>query len=50
MVASVEGVQYFTQTGSCDVDDLILNVLGAIAIWLILLPWRIIIKYRERWV
>ena len=50
MVASVEGVQYFTQTGSCDVDDLILNVLGAIAIWLILLPWRIIIKYWERWV
>ena len=49
MVATVEGVQYFTKAGSCDVDDLILNVLGAMVIWIILLPWRIIIKYRGRW-
>lgn len=49
MVAIVEGVQYFTHTGSCDVDDLILNVVGAMVMWIILLPWRIIIKYKERW-
>lgn len=49
MVSTVEGVQYFTRTGSCDVDDLILNVFGAMAIWIILLPWRIIMKYKGRW-
>ncbi len=49
MVSTVEGVQYFTQTGSCDVDDLILNVIGAMALWIVLLPWRIIMKYRGRW-
>lgn len=49
MVATVEGVQYFTGTGSCDVDDLILNVVGAMVIWVILLPWRIIMKYKGRW-
>lgn len=48
MVAAVEGVQYFTHTGSCDVDDLILNVLGAMSVWIILLPWRIFVRYRER--
>lgn len=39
MVASVEVLQYLTRTGSCDVDDLILNFAGALAVWLVcLLP------------
>lgn len=28
LIATVEAVQYFTQLGACDVDDLILNLLG----------------------
>lgn len=35
MVAAVEGLQYLTRTGSCDVDDLILNTVGAFAVWLL---------------
>lgn len=39
MVAFVEVMQYLTCTGSCDVDDLILNFTGALAVWLVcLLP------------
>ncbi len=39
MVALVEALQYLTRTGSCDVDDLILNTTGAFAVWLVcLLP------------
>lgn len=42
MVALVEVLQYLTRTGSCDVDDLILNVAGAFAVWLVCLlpPFR----------
>lgn len=42
MVACVEILQYLTGTGSCDVDDFILNVAGALAVWLICLlpPFR----------
>ena len=29
VVLLIEGLQFFTLSGSCDVDDLILNVLGA---------------------
>lgn len=31
LIAAVEAVQYFTLLGSCDIDDLILNVFGAMA-------------------
>lgn len=49
LVAGVEAVQYLTQTGSCDVDDLILNTAGALAVWIILLPWRLITqRYKGR--
>lgn len=34
MVCCVEITQIVTQTGSCDVDDLILNTAGALLIWL----------------
>ena len=42
MVAMVEVLQYLTRTGSCDVDDLILNAAGAFAVWLVCLlpPFR----------
>ena len=42
MVALVEVLQYLTRTGSCDVDDLILNAAGAFAVWLVCLlpPFR----------
>lgn len=35
MVAVVEILQYLTRTGSCDIDDLILNVAGAFVVWLV---------------
>ena len=35
MILVVEGVQYVTLLGSCDVDDLILNLAGAIMGWCI---------------
>lgn len=44
LVCAVEVVQKKTGTGSCDVDDLILNTAGALAVWLILLPWRLLHK------
>ncbi|MCD8357061.1 MAG: VanZ family protein [Clostridia bacterium] len=34
--AAIELTQYFTGLGSCDIDDLILNVLGAMSITLVL--------------
>lgn len=34
--AAIELTQYFTGLGSCDIDDLILNVLGTMSITLIL--------------
>lgn len=37
MVALVEVTQYLTRTGSCDVDDLILNTVGAFVVWLLCL-------------
>lgn len=42
MVAAVEILQYLTRTGSCDVDDLILNFAGALAVWIVCLlpPFR----------
>ena len=33
MILVVEAVQYVTLLGSCDVDDLILNLMGAIIGW-----------------
>ena len=33
MILAVEAVQYVTLLGSCDVDDLILNLIGAIIGW-----------------
>lgn len=41
MVATVEIVQHITNTGSCDIDDLILNTAGALALWILLLPYRL---------
>lgn len=41
LVGAVEAVQYLTGTGSCDVDDLLLNTAGALAAWILLLPWRL---------
>ena len=38
LILLVEVVQYVTLLGSCDVDDLILNLLGA---WLGYILWRI---------
>lgn len=48
LVIGVESVQYFTHTGSCDIDDLILNTAGAVAVWILLLPWRLFVRYKER--
>ena len=31
LISAVEIVQYFTRLGSCDIDDLILNLTGALA-------------------
>ena len=36
VVLLIEGLQFLTLSGSCDIDDLILNVLGAIILYLIL--------------
>ncbi|MBS5704230.1 MAG: VanZ family protein [Butyricicoccus pullicaecorum] len=47
LVAAVEAVQLVTGTGSCDVDDLILNTAGAMAVWIVLLPWRLWACYKE---
>ena len=47
LVAAVEAVQLVTGTGSCDVDDLILNAAGAMAVWIVLLPWRLWACYKE---
>lgn len=35
MICTVEFLQIFTRTGSCDVDDVILNVAGALVVWLV---------------
>lgn len=35
MVSCVEVIQILTLTGSCDIDDLILNTTGALAAWLV---------------
>lgn len=35
LVCAVEFTQIVTATGSCDVDDLILNLAGALLIWLV---------------
>ncbi len=48
MVGAVEMVQYITHTGSCDIDDLLLNTAGALAMWLLLLPWRLYRQYKEK--
>ncbi len=34
MICAVEIIQIFTGTGSCDVDDVILNLAGALVVWL----------------
>lgn len=47
MVGAVELVQYVTRTGSCDIDDLLLNTAGALVIWFVLLPWRLYTRYKE---
>ena len=38
LISAVEIVQYFTQLGSCDIDDLILNLVGALIGYLL---WKI---------
>lgn len=35
MICAVEVAQIVTATGSCDIDDLILNLAGALLVWLI---------------
>ncbi len=35
LICAVELLQIFTRTGSCDIDDVILNLAGALALWLI---------------
>lgn len=47
LVGAAEMVQYLTATGSCDIDDLILNTAGALAVWLLLLPWRLLGRQKE---
>lgn len=47
LVGAVEALQYLTGTGSCDIDDLILNATGALALWLLLLPWRLLTRHKE---
>lgn len=39
-ICAIEVFQYVTCLGSCDVDDLILNLLGCLAGWLCWLPLR----------
>ena len=34
-IVAVETLQYFTNLGSCDIDDLILNLLGVLMGWLL---------------
>lgn len=53
MIVLVEVTQYLTRTGSCDVDDFILNAAGALLVWLVcLLPpfryWVRSVTRRER--
>ena len=36
VVLLIEGLQFVTLSGSCDIDDLILNVFGALILYLIL--------------
>ncbi len=48
LVASVEAVQYVTSTGSCDIDDLILNTAGALFVWILLLPWRLFRQAKKK--
>lgn len=43
LIAAVEIVQYFTRLGSCDIDDLILNLAGAVAGYCL---WKIV-TYRQ---
>ena len=38
MISAVEVIQVMTACGSGDVDDLILNLAGALACWLVLWP------------
>ena len=40
MICAIEVFQYVTCLGSCDVDDLILNLLGCLAGWLCWLPLK----------
>lgn len=47
LTGAAEVLQYLTHTGSCDIDDLILNTAGALALWLLLLPWRWYRRYKE---
>ena len=43
-VCLVELIQYFTQLGSLDIDDLILNLPGACLGWLL---WRLCLKEKK---
>ena len=36
VVLLIEGLQFLTLSGSCDIDDLILNVFGACILYLVL--------------
>lgn len=40
LIIAVELIQLFSLRGSCDIDDLILNVIGALIGYLLLLPFR----------
>lgn len=37
-ICAIEGVQYLTYLGACDVDDLLLNLAGCVVGWL---AWRL---------
>ncbi len=34
-ICAVEWIQFHTATGSCDIDDLILNLSGAVLVWIL---------------
>lgn len=36
IICAVEFLQFYTRTGSCDIDDLILNLAGALLFWLLI--------------
>ena len=45
LISAVEIIQYFTQLGSCDIDDLILNLAGAVLGYCL---WKITANRRSK--